>query len=148
MFAQPGPAGKMLRGIESICNGCRSRELICSFSLTGGFRPGVALTTVEKDERNGIDRPVTQCLAVRCASGGELALCVDYCPTGALIFGDEVEYQMRLDDLWEARQRNPEHRFHLLRQHWWPLRAGAEICGLRRHRSHGAASQAGLSLHR
>jgi len=110
MLTQPDLPGKRLRGIESICNGCRSCEVWCSFFLTNSFQPTAALIAISKDEKNGIDRPITDCLGLRCAVGGKEALCVDYCPTGALVFGDEAEYQKRLDELWEAQQRNPEYK--------------------------------------
>ncbi|MGB9867017.1 MAG: TIGR04076 family protein [Bacillota bacterium] len=61
----------------SVCSGCRSCELACSFFHNGVFDPLLARIRVDKNEPEGIDTPYVcrQCSDPRC---------VQACPFGAL----------------------------------------------------------------
>jgi len=73
------PAGSIGHMIvdESVCSGCRSCELICSFWHEKVFDPNLSRVQVGKDEPSGRDTPVV------CRQCG-VARCVQVCPQGAL----------------------------------------------------------------
>ncbi len=61
----------------SVCSGCRSCELICSFTHEDLFNPRLSRVQISKDEPAGTDTPVI------CRQCG-VALCVQACPRNAL----------------------------------------------------------------
>ena len=74
---------------EGLCNGCRMCEMMCSFMLTKGeFNPAKSRVRVVKDDERGSCLPVLDSAGVHCCNptGEKLPPCVEFCPTGALMF--------------------------------------------------------------
>lgn len=110
---------RRLWAIESLCNGCRNCEMMCSFFLTQSFQPRAARIRVDKDEARGIDRPLTDCNGLPCAGSRGPAACVPYCPTGALVFGTAADIELRKQELAQAQRINPEY---MMAAPWIPRR--------------------------
>ncbi len=62
---------------ESVCSGCRTCELACSFAHSETFHPSISRIQVDKDEPTGLDRPNV------CRQCG-VAPCLKACPEDAL----------------------------------------------------------------
>jgi Fe-S-cluster-containing hydrogenase component 2 len=90
--------------IEDLCNGCRSCELACSFALSKEYNPRKSLIKIAKVYSEGKDIPLVNC-NIQCKS--DPPKCVDICPTGALIFANQMEAIKMRRDLVKARKVQP-----------------------------------------
>lgn len=103
---------------ESLCNGCRRCELICSFLQTGDeYNPRHSRIKILKVEEEGLDIPIVDCDGERCReeSGGGEPACVKHCLPGALIFAERDQVlTMRRRQLAE-KAKNPEFK---VRGYW------------------------------
>ncbi|MCR4403299.1 MAG: TIGR04076 family protein [Firmicutes bacterium] len=72
----PGPHPRMLVN-ERACSGCRTCELVCSFSHERKFSDLLSRIRVDKFDEDGVDRPLV------CRQCG-IARCVEACPNEAL----------------------------------------------------------------
>ncbi len=50
---------KRIKVKAELCAGCRQCEMVCSFEHFTRFSPSLSRVTVHKDDRNGLDYPVT-----------------------------------------------------------------------------------------
>jgi Fe-S-cluster-containing hydrogenase component 2 len=64
------------------CAGCRQCEMVCSFHHEKAFSPSLSRITVIKDDRNGLDYPVTCRNCTDCPP-------LNQCPTGAIFKNDK-----------------------------------------------------------
>jgi Fe-S-cluster-containing hydrogenase component 2 len=68
---------KRIKVKAEICAGCRQCEMVCSFEHFKRFSPSLSRVTVQKDDRNGLDYPVTCRQCSDCPP-------IDACPVQAL----------------------------------------------------------------
>lgn len=108
--------------IEQICNGCENCSLVCSLILSkSGFSKKSNIQIIRADEAGynqpgmldaGYDQPVVGCNTDPCDGDPK---CVEFCPTGALVYGtlQEIEKKkLQILKLWkdnnsEAKVRAP-----------------------------------------
>ena len=111
---------KRLFVFDEICSGCRGCEMWCSFANKREFSPSDSRIKIVKDPTNGHDMPIISC-------GGECPhpygeegcpICVEMCPTGALIYADGRDaYEKRLD---LHAKRSVQPAFRLVAPWKWP----------------------------
>ena len=107
--------------IDELCNGCRACQMWCSFvqKERNEFNPSCSKIKIATDSDGAFDMPIVDCSGGECPhiEGGE-PLCVQMCPTGALIYTDaEDAYQKRLE-LHRDREKQP--LFKLIAPWKWP----------------------------
>jgi carbon-monoxide dehydrogenase iron sulfur subunit len=73
------------------CTGCRTCELICSFTHNNSINPRKARIYIYKNERNGIDTPI---ICLHC----DEPQCAEACPNDAIVINPslgivEVNYE-------------------------------------------------------
>ncbi|MFX0056649.1 MAG: 4Fe-4S dicluster domain-containing protein [Candidatus Hermodarchaeota archaeon] len=73
------------------CTGCRNCELGCSTAQTKTFNPARSRITILKNEAEGTIVPM---VCLQC----EKALCVDACPTGAIVKNEHDILYVHSDD--------------------------------------------------
>jgi Fe-S-cluster-containing hydrogenase component 2 len=93
-----------------ICNGCRNCQMWCSLRQKeqDEFNASYSRIKIFRDVEETFDQPVVDCTGERCALNekGE-PICVEMCPTGALVYTDsEDAYQKRLE-LYDKRRVQP-----------------------------------------
>jgi len=95
---------------ESICNGCRMCEMMCSFVNTQGFYPGKANVKVIHYEWKGRNKPVVSCDAESHSPCRSLPQCVRYCPTGALVWATKEEFASMVYEYHRGIESNPSYK--------------------------------------
>ncbi len=95
---------KRVYAIEDLCNGCRSCELACSFSLYREFNPRKALIKIVKVYSQGLDVPLVGC-NLECDL--EPPKCVEICPTGSLIYESRDGAELMRRKLEKDRRIQP-----------------------------------------
>lgn len=97
---------------EALCNGCRMCEMMCSYKLTGGeFNPRKARIKVVKLDEMGICLPIRREGMSHCKpTDGKLPPCVEFCPTGALMYCTYQEAIRRRQEWPRQRLENPEYK--------------------------------------
>lgn len=95
---------------ESICNGCRMCEMICSFINTQGFFPGRANVQVLHYEWKGKNRPLVSCDLETHPSCQSFPQCVQYCPTGALVWATKDEFASMIYDFHKRKETKPSYK--------------------------------------
>jgi carbon-monoxide dehydrogenase iron sulfur subunit len=73
------------------CTGCRNCELACSTAKTKTFNPARSRITILKNEAEGIIVPM---VCLQC----DEALCVDACPTGAIVRNEHGTLYVHSED--------------------------------------------------
>lgn len=111
---------KQLFAFPEICSGCRSCEMWCSFVHKKGFGPSRGLIRVAKDPQGEFDMPMINCNG-KCPhplnEEGD-PLCVEMCPTGAIVYTDLDDAFEKRSDLHMKRQVQP--LFRLMAPWKWP----------------------------
>ena len=111
---------KSLFALPELCNGCRSCEIWCSFFNKNEFSSSHSLIRIFKDSEGALDIPILTCKGKcphPCNEEG-LPICVEMCPTGALIYVDAEEaYEKRLE---LCRKRELQPLFRLMAPWKWP----------------------------
>lgn len=69
---------------ETLCTGCVSCELACSFHFERQFKPSISAITVYRDDRNGTVEITLHETCDLCANETDGPLCVKYCASQAL----------------------------------------------------------------
>ncbi len=95
---------------ESICNGCRMCEMICSFVNTQNFYPGKTNIKVICYEWKGRNRPVVSCDVESHPSCRDLPQCVSYCPTGALAWATKDEFASMVYEFHRGVESKPSYK--------------------------------------
>jgi Fe-S-cluster-containing dehydrogenase component len=96
---------KRLFAFEEICSGCESCVYWCAFSRTKTFNRAESLIKIARDLDGAYHMPVLDC--VECKKGLDTPICVEMCPTGALIYAEpEDAFKMRVE-LHQARSKQP-----------------------------------------
>lgn len=91
--------GKRIFVFNEICSGCTSCEMWCSFIHEKAFNRSYSLIRIAKDAEGAFDMPIVDCDGQRCPKNekGE-PICVEMCPTGALIYTElEDAYSKRME---------------------------------------------------
>jgi len=97
-----------------LCTGCRNCEMWCSIAKGNRdeFKPSLATITVSRDPEGKVNIPTVDCDASGCAlrEGDGLPICVEMCPTGAIIFCDLKELKSRRAEYLELKKEQPLFR--------------------------------------
>lgn len=112
-------AKESLFALPEICSGCRSCEMWCSWVNAQEFGPNRGRIRIAKDPEGEFDVPVVGCNG-SCPHPMEqgVPICVEMCPTGALIYADPEEAYNKRMQLHEARALQP--LFKLIAPWKWP----------------------------
>lgn len=111
---------KQLFVFEEICSGCRSCEMWCSFVVKEEFSPSGGLIRIAKDPTGKHDMPIVKCNG-KCPYPNDEAgipICVEMCPTGALIYTNKDDAYRRRLELHSKRKVQPV--FKLMAPWKWP----------------------------
>jgi len=104
---------------NELCNGCRSCEMWCSWVHAQEFGPNRGLIKIAKDSEGAFDVPLVNCNGV-CTYQMEqgIPLCVEMCPTGAIIYTDAEDAYNKRMELSVKRENQP--LFKLVAPWKWP----------------------------
>ena len=111
---------KQIYVIEELCNGCRLCQTFCS-SLPQGIFSETAHIQVVKAPGEECDTPVVNCdgKCVRPIYDNDIPTCVAVCPTGALLYAEQLAAEEARQD-WENARR--QHSLFKVIAPWkWPL---------------------------
>ena len=90
-----------------ICSGCRNCEIWCSFihRERNEFNPTYSRIKLVKESEGVFDIPMTDCTGQECPRNERREpICVEMCPTGAIIYTDlEDAYRKRMDLLEKSK---------------------------------------------
>lgn len=105
--------GKKIFVFPEICSGCKNCQMWCSLQQKdrNEFSPSYSKIRILRDVDETFDEPLVNCTAQGCALNekGE-PICVEMCPTGALVYTDSRDaYRKRLE-LYEKRKVQPLFR--------------------------------------
>lgn len=104
---------------NELCNGCRSCEMWCSWVHTQEFGPNRGLIKIAKDSEGAFDAPLIDCNgACPYPMEQEVPLCVEMCPTGAIIYTDAEDAYNKRMELSVKRENQP--LFKLIAPWKWP----------------------------
>jgi len=105
--------GKGLFVIDNLlCSGCRNCEVWCSLGRTKDeFNPKRGRIRVWRDPLGKSNAPLVDCSGEGCTlRQKEVPVCVEMCPTGALIYTDIQTLMKRREEYWKKREENPVFR--------------------------------------
>jgi len=111
---------KRLFAISEICSGCRSCEMWCSFANKKEFGPSYSLIKIASDPEGEFDMQIIDCNG-KCPypySEEGVPICVEMCPTGALVYTDAKDFYEKRMDLHMKRDGQPI--FKLMAPWKWP----------------------------
>ena len=113
---------------NELCNGCRNCEMWCSFFLSQGaeFNPSLSKIKIVKDPEGKVNIPTVDCSADGCLQNGREPICVEMCPTGALIYTDIVDLYKKRLELQQKRGKQPLFRLIAPWKYPYPWREWSE----------------------
>ena len=98
---------------NELCNGCRNCEMWCSFGRgpKNEFSPTHSKIAIVKDGEGRLNIPIVDCDGTACVHNekGE-PICVEMCPTGALVYAEAQEFYKKKTEYQEKRKVQPIFR--------------------------------------
>lgn len=102
--------GKRVFVFKELCNGCRNCEMWCSFSQRqqNEFNSSYSAIRIIRDIDETFDEPMVNCTGEGCPLNEEgEPICVEMCPTGALVFTNLEDACQKKIELAEKRRVQP-----------------------------------------
>jgi Fe-S-cluster-containing dehydrogenase component len=115
----------MKKGIyvfEDICSGCANCQMWCAFANKGEFNRRYSRIQLTRDVADGrFNIPMVNCTGKDCTTRNEKGepLCVEMCPTGALVYTDADDAYKKRIELQQSREVQP--LFKLIAPWKWPF---------------------------
>lgn len=112
---------KRLYVYDDICSGCANCQMWCGFVNKGEFNRAYSRIDLERDGVDGrFNIPTVKCTGRGCPQMNEKGepLCVEMCPTGALVYTDAEDADKKRMELQKSREVQP--LFKLIAPWKWP----------------------------
>ena len=106
---------------DDVCNGCANCQMWCAFANKGEFNRNYSRIKLVRDAVQGLNNmPIVNCTGENCIVNekGE-TLCIEMCPTGALVYTDAEDAYNKRIELQKAREAQP--MFRLIAPWKWPF---------------------------